>query len=120
MKYQLLDSGNRRKLEQIGKYRLIRPALNAFWEPALPQSAWDEAAGTFTRDASGGGTWEWRQKLPGSWIVEWGGFKLNIKATNFGHLGFFAEQSGNWDCFRKLIPQIEGEVSALNLFAYFS
>lgn len=118
MKYQLLDSGNRRKLEQIGKYRLIRPALNAFWEPALPQTEWDEAAGIFTRDTSGGGTWEWRRKLPGTWIAEWGGFELNIKATSFGHLGFFAEQYRNWDWFRKLIPQIEGEVSALNLFAY--
>ncbi len=118
MKYQLLDSGNRRKLEQIGKYRLIRPALNAFWKPVLPQFEWDAAAGTFTRDASGAGGWEWRRKPTGSWIAEWGGFKLNIKATDFGHLGFFAEQYSNWDWFRKLIPQIEGEVSCLNLFAY--
>jgi 23S rRNA (cytosine1962-C5)-methyltransferase len=118
MKYQLLDTGNRQKLEQIGKYRLIRPALNAFWAPTLPQSEWNEAVGTFSRDASGGGTWDWRQKLPESWIAEWGGFKLNVKATNFGHLGFFAEQHDNWDWFRKVIPQIKGEVSTLNLFAY--
>ena len=118
MKYQLLDSGNCRKLEQIGSYRLIRPALNAFWEPALPKPEWNKAVGIFTRDASGGGSWEWRQKMPESWIAKWGGFKLNIKATNFGHLGFFAEQYSNWDWFRKVIPQIKGEVSTLNLFAY--
>lgn len=118
MKYQLIDTGNRQKLEQIGKYRLVRPALNAFWEPALPQSEWDKALGIFTRDSSGGGSWEWRQKLSEAWIAEWGGFKLNIKATNFGHLGFFAEQHENWDWFRKIIPQIKGEVSTLNLFAY--
>ena len=118
MKYQLLDTGNCQKLEQIGKYRLIRPTLNAFWKPALPQSEWNEAAGIFTRDASGGGSWDWRQKLPESWIAEWGGFKLNVKATSFGHIGFFAEQHSNWDWFRKVIPQIKGEVSTLNLFAY--
>ena len=118
MKYQLLDTGNCRKLELIGKYRLIRPALNAFWSPTLPKSEWDKAVGTFTRDSSGGGSWDWRQKLPESWIAEWGGFKLNIKATNFGHLGFFAEQHNNWDWFREIIPQIKGEVKTLNLFAY--
>ena len=37
MKYQLLDSGNLKKLEQVGEYRLIRPALNAFWKPELPE-----------------------------------------------------------------------------------
>ena len=56
MKYQLLDTGNRQKLEQIGKYRLIRPALNACWEPSLSQSEWDQAVGIFTRDSSGGGS----------------------------------------------------------------
>jgi 23S rRNA (cytosine1962-C5)-methyltransferase len=118
MKYQLLDTGNCRKLEQVGEYRLIRPALNAFWEPFLPDSEWDKAAGVFTRDSSGGGSWKWRRKLPESWIVEWGGFKLNIKATGFGHIGFFAEQYRNWDWFREIIPRIKGEVSTLNLFAY--
>lgn len=37
-KYLLLDSGNGRKLEIIGSLRLIRPALNAFWKPTLPES----------------------------------------------------------------------------------
>jgi 23S rRNA (cytosine1962-C5)-methyltransferase len=118
MKYQLLDTGNCRKLEQIGEYRLVRPALNAFWKPTLPKSEWDKAAGIFTRDSRGGGSWEWRRKLPESWIVEWGAFKLIVKPTNFGHLGFFAEQYENWNWFREIIPQLGTEVSALNLFAY--
>ncbi|MFA6716943.1 MAG: class I SAM-dependent methyltransferase [Victivallaceae bacterium] len=118
MKYQLLDTGNCRKLEQVGEYLLIRPALNAFWKPTLPESEWNKAAGIFTRDASGGGSWEWRRKLPESWIVEWGGFRLNVKPTNFGHLGFFAEQYGNWNWFREIIPQFGVGVRALNLFAY--
>ncbi|MDD5698215.1 MAG: class I SAM-dependent methyltransferase [Victivallaceae bacterium] len=116
--YQLLDSGDCRKLEQAGSYRLIRPALNAFWKPALPRSEWEQAAGVFTRDASGGGTWEWRRKRPESWVIEWGGLKLKVRATNFGHLGFFAEQRDNWDWFRKVIPQLGAEVATLNLFGY--
>ena len=30
-RYELLDSGNFAKLEQVGEYRLVRPALNAAW-----------------------------------------------------------------------------------------
>ena len=42
--YRLLDSGNCRKLEQAGPYRIIRPALNAFWKPTLPQKEWDNSS----------------------------------------------------------------------------
>ena len=39
-KYTLLDSGHLQKLEQVGNYKLIRPALNAFWPPSLPGTEW--------------------------------------------------------------------------------
>lgn len=120
MKYQLLDSGNKMKLEQVGEYRLIRPALNAFWKPLLPQKEWDSACGIFVRDSSGGGKWTWKQKVPTSWVVQWGNFNITIKPTNFGHLGFFAEQYHNWDFFREFITKELGgkEANTLNLFAY--
>jgi 23S rRNA (cytosine1962-C5)-methyltransferase len=119
MKYQLLDSGNRLKLEQVGEFRLIRPALNAAWKPALPQAEWDRAAGVFERNSSGGGEWTWRHGgVPESWLCEWGGFKLNIKATNFGHLGFFAEQHDNWDWLRQTCRSFDKPCRTLNLFAY--
>ena len=53
--YRLLDSGNLQKLEQAGPYRLIRPALNAFWKPELPESEWHAADAVYTRDSSGSG-----------------------------------------------------------------
>lgn len=88
MNYQLLDSGHLRKLEQVGPYRLIRPALNAFWGPSLPASEWEAADAVFTRDSSGGGKWSFRNRLPEAWFAEWGGFELKMKPTGFGHLGF--------------------------------
>ena len=120
MNYRLIDSGNCRKLEQVGEYRLVRPALNAFWEPSLGNDEWKKADGVFTRNSSGGGSWKWYRKMPESWLVKWGNFELKVKATNFGHLGFFAEQYRNWDFFREFIPQIgdKGKVTALNMFAY--
>ena len=118
MKYALLDSGNLQKLEQVGEYRLIRPALNAFWRPALPRREWEAADAVFTRDSSGGGRWSFNRKMPESWTAEWGGFTLKIKPTGFGHLGFFAEQYRNWDFFRSAASGLGEGARALNLFGY--
>lgn len=117
MKYALLDSGNCRKLEQVGDIRLVRPALNAFWQPSLAASEWNAVSGVFTRDAGGGGSWEWKKKVPESWHVEWGGLKFIVKPTGFGHLGFFAEQHDNWAWLRKTVSGMD-KPKTLNLFAY--
>jgi 23S rRNA (cytosine1962-C5)-methyltransferase len=117
--YRLLDSGNLMKLEQAGPYRIIRPALNAFWKPALPESEWNAAQSVFERNSSGGGKWHHRRgSLPDSWQLLYNGFKLLAKPTNFGHLGFFAEQYDNWNWTKQVIRQMPGEVRAMNLFAY--
>jgi len=71
--YRLLDSGNCRKLEQAGPYKIIRPALNAFWKPVLPQSEWDSADAEFHRESTGGGVWNWKKKHAEEWLVSWGG-----------------------------------------------
>ncbi len=116
--YQQLDSGNCRKLEQVGPYRIIRPALNAFWQPGLPPKEWDRADAVFTRESTGGGVWHWKKSQPqGEWIVNWGGVNLMIKPTHFGHLGFFAEQAGNWARLRSCVAAME-QPRTLNLFAY--
>ena len=112
--YVLLDSGRLRKLEQVGSYRLIRPALNAFWEPTLPESEWRAADAEFVRDSSGRGEWRNRERIPDRWEARWGGMTMRIKPTGFGHLGFFAEQFRNWEYFR----QLGAGTDALNLFAY--
>ncbi|MDD3118961.1 MAG: class I SAM-dependent methyltransferase [Victivallales bacterium] len=117
--YRLLDTGNRKKLEQVGDFRLIRPALNAAWKPMLPAAEWERAYGIFERDSSGGGTWAWfNRRVPESWLVEWGGFTLKVKPTGFGHLGFFAEQYHNWDWLQKKIRSMASPCRTLNLFAY--
>ena len=100
--YRVLDCGNKQKLEQVGPYRIIRPALNAFWKPDLPQKEWDKADATYIRDSSGSGKWFYRNRLPEEWTVDYAGFKLLLKPTGFGHLGFFAEQYRNWDYFRNI------------------
>ena len=56
--YKLLDSGGFQKLEQVGPYRLVRPSLQAIWEPTLPQSEWDKAHARFVRFSGGDGEWK--------------------------------------------------------------
>ncbi len=116
--YRLLDSGRLSKLEQVGPWRLIRPALNAFWAPSLPAAEWAAADGIFHRNSTGGGHWEWRRPAPEAWTVAWGGFRLLVKPTGFGHLGFFAEQFRNWRFFEELLREFGPGTPALNLFAY--
>ena len=62
--YQLLDSGNFRKLEQVGSWKLIRPALNACWNPKLPATEWYSADAEFIRDSSGHGKWKTLNRYP--------------------------------------------------------
>ncbi len=115
--YKLLDSGLERKLEQAGPVRLIRPALNAFWQPAMPEKEWDRADAVFVRETSGG-VWKWKNgRPPENWTVSWGGVNLFVKPTNFGHLGFFAEQAPNWTRLRKCVGAMKNP-RTLNLFAY--
>ncbi len=116
--YRLLDSGNLRKLEQIGAHLLVRPALNAIWHPSLSPEKWAAAEAVCERDSSGSGFWKYRVKLPESWLVEWGGFTLRVKPTGFGHLGFFAEQYRNWEYFRHAPALLVKGAAALNLFGY--
>ena len=84
-RYELLDSGNFAKLEQVGEYKLVRPALNAAWAPSLDAAKWRSADAVFTRDSSGSGKWSYNTKLPGKWVAEYGGLMMQIKPTGFGH-----------------------------------
>ena len=119
LEYKLLDTGNFRKLEQVGHWKLIRPALNACWNPMLPLKEWSSADAEFIRDSSGHGKWKTLNRpLPESWVMRWGNFNLHIKPTSFGHLGFFAEQYKNWKFFEEIIPTLGKDVKTLNLFAY--
>ncbi|MBA4357661.1 MAG: hypothetical protein C0405_08055, partial [Desulfovibrio sp.] len=44
--YELIDSGNSRKLERFGKVLLVRHEPKAWWHPALPEGQWAKAHAT--------------------------------------------------------------------------
>ena len=115
--YKLLDSGNQEKLEQIGPYRLIRPALNASWRRTLPQKEWDLADGHYFRNTKGSGHWDWKNQIPETWNISYGDINLICKPTDFGHLGFFPEQIANWNWLSDYLLN-KKNINTLNMFAY--
>lgn len=120
--YALLDSGGFRKLEQVGPFRLVRPAASAVWEPRLPAKEWSKVDAEFVRHRDGTGEWRVQNtKVQTPFTIDVRGLKFQIKLTSFGHLGIFPEQERNWLRFRELVAALkkaEPDVRVLNLFAY--
>ena len=118
--YELLDSGDGRKLERFGNYVLARPCSQAMWRPELSESEWSKADASFDRED--GNRWHGRVNLPKEWRIETVGVKFKLGGTDFGHLGIFPEQRAQWKWIRSKVAE-EGvkrgsKISVLNLFAY--
>jgi 23S rRNA (cytosine1962-C5)-methyltransferase len=118
--YALLDAGGGRKLEQVGPYRIVRPAPQAVWAPALDAGAWQSADAEYVRSDTGGGAW--RGALPEGWEIALAGFTFLVKGTGFGHLGVFPEQAECWGWITEATATAAGRLGRapklLNLFAY--
>jgi 23S rRNA (cytosine1962-C5)-methyltransferase len=119
--YALIDSGGGRKLERFGDFILIRPCAQAVWRPQQSATVWEKAHARFER-SSPGQRWYNRETLPESWVVSIVEIRFNLTATNFGHVGVFPEQAGQWQwvmqCCRQIIQSEKRQMSILNLFAY--
>lgn len=120
--YTLLDSGKFRKLEQLGPYRVSRPAASAVWDPALNDSEWKNVDAEFQRFKDGTGEWKIRnEELRQPFAIEIHGITFQMKLTSFGHLGIFPEQLSNWLKLEELTKarvSKTDKVRVLNLFAY--
>ena len=119
--YQLIDSGHLKKLEQIGPYRIVRPALGAVWSPKLSASYWSNPDAIFERNASGKGHWKYKKEPLGEWNIQIGSLTFVIQLTDFGHIGLFAEQAKNWALLEEMVSKIalkDPDTRVLNLFAY--
>lgn len=118
--YELLDSGDGRKLERFGRWVLERPCAQAAWRPRRDQGEWDRADATFSRE--GHMHWLVRGELPEQWTVTVADVRMRLSRTDFGHLGLFPEQRAlwRWSAERLLAAARERQHAprVLNLFAY--
>ncbi len=118
--YTLLDSGNGLRLEQYGPFRLIRPAAQAMWRPALSESAWQAAEAIFQPGGGeSGGQWHYpKTPLPESWQMSYRELKFQVFTGTSRHVGVFVEQSPQWDWVCETIQSAGQPLQVLNLFAY--
>ena len=117
--YELLDSGNERKLERFGTFTLARPSASAIWKQSLPPSEWEQASAAFDRES--GNSWIFKQQLD-TWNINIANLAFKLSITNFGHVGIFPEQQKSWqwiqDTIKTAQPHRKTQISVLNLFAY--
>ena len=122
--YELLASGEGRRLERWNGRVILRPETASTWpwqhHGSLP--AWD---GRYTSDRATGGFWEWKNPLPDPCVVRHGVLSFLIKPTASKHLGLFPEQAANWDWIAELLRETKCAAPAgstpprvLNLFGY--
>ncbi|NLX95898.1 MAG: SAM-dependent methyltransferase [Rhodopirellula sp.] len=110
--YELLDFGEGRRLERFGPLILDRAAPAAENVAKSDPPAWQRADARYDR------VWHCRTDLPMHWTIAHGRLVFELKRTDFGHLGIFAEQAVNWDWLDERIRAGPTPAKVLNLFAY--
>lgn len=132
--YELLDfgrdiSGAGRKLERLGTVILDRPAAAAECASKLQPALWRQAHARYELDerATVGqprGRWTPAERLGSVWpiAVEVPGLSqplsLQLRATEFGHVGLFPEQAEQWAWLVRATQAAPLPLAVLNLFAY--
>lgn len=118
--YQLIDSGDLRKLERFGKVRVNRPDPQAFWKPATPVASWKaDAVFSAKTDDDDRGAWAFTGKQPPEdWPIGWNGLTLNARLAAFRHMGVFPEHSVHWRWAMEQVQAAKRPIKALNLFGY--
>ena len=118
--YRLIDSGNGRKLERYGPYRIVRPEAQALWTPRRTDAEWEAADAHFIGigEEESDGRWRYRKPLGETWPIAYDGIKFLGRFTAFRHVGVFPEQATHWQWLAGLIGGARRPVKVLNLFAY--
>ncbi|MCI8588011.1 MAG: SAM-dependent methyltransferase [Clostridia bacterium] len=116
--YKILDMADGQKLEAWGRVILSRPDPQIIWKEKTFPEKWKNVNATYHRSKTGGGAWEYKNKMPNQWQIKYRDLTFNIKPMGFKHTGLFPEQAVNWDWMMNKIKQANREIKVLNLFAY--
>ncbi|MGZ3367419.1 MAG: class I SAM-dependent methyltransferase [Caulobacteraceae bacterium] len=117
--YALIDSGDGRKLERYGRYRVVRPEPQCLWTPRLPAPDWERADAVFDpSDEDEAGNWRFKAGQISPFPLAWEGVKFHGQFTSFRHLAFFPEQAANWAWLKGRVEAAGSGCKVLNLFGY--
>lgn len=120
--YEIIDTGQGRKLERWGDVILDRPDPQVIWTDKQSLNLWKKSNGIYHRSQKGGGEWE-NRSMPEVWSISYTfsdnqKLTFNLKPFAFKHTGLFPEQATNWQWMYDLIKSQNRDISVLNLFAY--
>lgn len=116
--YTVLATGDGEKLEKWGNVTLLRPDPQVIWHAQKNLVKVKGLDAHYLRESTGGGRWDYINKIPAEWTISWQGLKFIIKPMGFKHTGLFPEQAVNWSEMMKLIKNAKRPIKILNLFAY--
>ena len=117
--YALLDSGEGRKLERYGPFRVVRPEPQCAWSPLRSEREWTGADAVFDpTDEDDDGRWRFAGPAPDAFDLGWRDVRFRGRFTAFRHLAFFPEQAANWEWLTEAVGAQRGETRVLNLFGY--
>lgn len=111
MDYELIDTGEGRRLEKYAEYILDRPDPQIIWQKTLSHREWNKADAKFSD--------KWlSNNIPDKWQLEHDGLKFWAKLAPFKHTGIFPEQVKQWEYIEQQLTGKKGQINFLNLFGY--
>jgi 23S rRNA (cytosine1962-C5)-methyltransferase len=116
--YELIDSGNERRLERFGETIINRPAPQAFWHRDSALLEWKQAAAYYERPENGENKWTKDSTFPENWTIQIENITLELRPSENNQLGIFPEQLDNWRWMTERIKEANRPLQILNTFAY--
>ena len=119
--YELVDTGNGRKLERFGDLIVDRPEPSATSQRSNA-NLWTNATQRFNEEKGQKGSWNSKiEPFQINYSLNEQDFHFHLKQTAFKHLGIFPEQAINWEFIADHCTRLKDkgvELKVLNLFAY--
>jgi len=116
--YELLDSGEGRKLERFADCIVDRPAPQAVWPKNKKNPAWRSPNAFYERDSQQKPHWLGKSVFPVDWKIRLDDLCLQLKPSPNGQVGIFPEQFTNWMWMKECLQAANRPVQVLNGFAY--
>ena len=117
--YELIDSGEGRKLERFADIVLDRPDPQSLWKKTTP-ALWTDIHAQFAW-AEKGERWKLLKNVPESWMIPVEDMHLVLSLKGFKHIGIFPEHVHQWKEIQVLGKKTKESGTALrmlNLFGY--
>ncbi len=121
LEYELIDCGDKRRLERFGDVILDRPCPQALWPKKLNIDTWKTATGFYERFEESKG---WKnlsefKTLPKVWTISLDKLVLELRPSENNQIGIFPEQLSNWSWINNIIKENSNRpLKILNCFSY--